>query len=225
MEHVSHDIERLIVRRLDSALTENETLQLNRELIRNPEAQRLLEDYARVDAIASAALGEVLGGSDDGFDSSLLTPRLVRRGWRDRYHRGWWLVPGAVAAALLALVIPKPGLDGGRAIPSVAAPKLVGSAPTQTSVPVSHANTYRPAMTSMPGDAGISTVAGSRRSGSDLMRHVSDRPQHPTLRRRTGREVIGVMGDDGNLYWIEVDRTRTIRQTPDRRLFEASEAM
>jgi hypothetical protein len=34
----------------------------------------------------------------------------------------------------------------------------------------------------------------------------------PRVRRHTGRDVLGVVGDDGNIYWIEVDRTRTVRQ-------------
>ena len=41
-----------------------------------------------------------------------------------------------------------------------------------------------------------------------MMRPVSTMPR---MRSDTGREVIGVVGEDGNLYWIEVDRTRTIR--------------
>jgi len=32
----------------------------------------------------------------------------------------------------------------------------------------------------------------------------------PAIHRNTDREIIGVVGDDGNLYWIEVERTRTV---------------
>ena len=46
-----------------------------------------------------------------------------------------------------------------------------------------------------------------RRTGinPDLMRTIG------TTRRSTGRNVLGIIGDDGNVYFIEVDRTRTIR--------------
>ncbi len=32
------------------------------------------------------------------------------------------------------------------------------------------------------------------------------------VQRDRGRETIGVLGEDGNIYWIEVDRTRTVRK-------------
>lgn len=215
MENVSHEIERLIVRRLDGELTEDEALQLNRELIRNPDAQRLLEDYARVDAMASGALEEALVGGDREFDASMLAPRMDPTGRRPRHLRrwrlggwrlgGWWLVPGAVAAALLALMIPKPGFDGGPQASPEAAPPLVDRTSIPVYPPVAFPNADR------PGGPVTPSVMDHAPRGSDLMRTVS---QRPSARRRTGRDVIGVMGDDGNLYWIEVDRTRTIRRRP-----------
>ena len=45
------------------------------------------------------------------------------------------------------------------------------------------------------------------------MRSVST--QAPAVRRSTGRDLIGVIGEDGNWYWIEVERSRTIR-VPER---------
>ncbi len=206
MAHVTQEMERLIVRRLDGALTEDEALQLDRELIRNPEARRLLEDYVRVDAVASAALREVMRGADGPLDMPAMTFKVPRRGWFARYHRGWWLVPGAVAAALLAIMIPKSGLNHlGATAPGGAAP-LVHRAPASTSDPE-----LNPTLT-----LGMERSAfdASTQPGSELMRHASHRP---TMRRRTGREVLGVMGDDGTMYWIEVDRTRTVRHAPVRR--------
>ena len=29
---------------------------------------------------------------------------------------------------------------------------------------------------------------------------------------RAGRDIYGVMGEDGSIYWIEVDRMRTLRK-------------
>jgi hypothetical protein len=33
----------------------------------------------------------------------------------------------------------------------------------------------------------------------------------PSVQRATGRDLVGVVGEDGNVYWIEVERTRTVR--------------
>jgi len=240
MKNVSDNIERLIVRRLDGALTEDEGLQLDRELLRNPDARQLLEDYARVDAVASSALVEVLGCADGavadapadrraaddvgGSRPAVRRATWARRGWRDRYHRGWWLVPGAIAAALLALVVPKPSLDddldtGGAARPNGSG-QWVDHAPVSGVVPgLADSGAWDGSALSMPGSLGkvvrpgtlSPAVVAPRRDGSELMRNAS---HVPTVRRRTGREVIGVIGDDGSLYWIEVDRTRTIRPLP-----------
>ncbi len=54
------DIERLIVRRLDGALTPDEELELDRQIIRDPQVRRLLEEYQRIDEWAAAALDAAL---------------------------------------------------------------------------------------------------------------------------------------------------------------------
>ena len=60
MNPVDPKIERLIVRQLDGEITEAEQLELNRELLRNPGANRLLEEYRSLDATACEALQHVL---------------------------------------------------------------------------------------------------------------------------------------------------------------------
>ena len=92
MTHVNENIERLIVRRLDGALSEDEELELNRELIRNPEAHRLLEDYRHIDALAGAALANALGDGGVPFDSNMLPTSSPRR-FSGGYYRMWWLMP------------------------------------------------------------------------------------------------------------------------------------
>jgi len=208
MAPVNKEIERLIVRRLDGALTEDEELRLNRELIRNPDARQLLEDYERVDALASAALTDILGGEQEDVDVSLLTERTPPRTRRMRYHRGWWLIPGAVAAALLAIAI-RPIFDGnGGILPSNGTQQVAGD----PSVNPIHSAPARPAR---PPSMGIvSPVPARQTDGDSLTRNVS---RLPITKRQTGRDVLGVMGDDGNIYWIETDHVRTIRQAPARR--------
>jgi len=181
MPDMSEHLERLMVRSLDGALGEDDELALNRELIRNPEARRLMAAYRTVDELSAAALNEVTAGETPMFEARAWTragtsKRLARQ------RRTWfWLAPGAIAAALLAMVVPRPVPTNVQHPPIVQAP----SAPT------------------------FSGAVGSPFSGGqqDLMHSVRSTP---AIHRNTGREIIGVVGDDGNLYWIEVERTRTV---------------
>lgn len=181
MSDVNEHLERLMVRSLDGALREDDELALNRELIRNPEARRLMAAYRTVDELSVATLDEVTAGETPMFDAkSWARADSSRRLARQR--RTWfWLVSGAIAAALLAMVVPRPLPTSVQRPPLVRAP----SAPTFNGV------------------MGSPLTDGQQ----DLMRSVRSTP---AIHRNTGREIIGVVGDDGNLYWIEVERTRTV---------------
>lgn len=148
----------------------------------------MMEDYRRVDDLAEAALGRMFAEDDISADravaAAVVAPRRAMR-----YHRGWWLIPGAIAAAVLALVIPRPVFQNTVTSPLV----LVDGG--QTSLPAVPGNNLKPR--------------------GELMRDVGS-----AVRRDTGREVFGVIGDDGGIYWIEVDRTRTIKR-PKRRPADA----
>ena len=182
MREIDQDIERLIVRQLDGELGEEEQLELNRKLVRDPQAHQLMEDYRSVDTLAADALAQTLGKGEVEFDPTALTAETRRRTYR--FHQGWWLVPGAIAAAILALVIPQPAVN------RVTEPstRLIGT--TLPDVP----QTMSPDSHSM---------------GQSVPMH---RVGMPRIRRNTGRDVIGVVGDDGNIYWIEIDRTRTLKR-------------
>ena len=181
MSDVNEHLERLMVRSLDGALTQGEELELNRELIRNPEARRLMAAYRTVDELSIAALDEVAAGETPVFDARTWT-RAGSSKRRTRQGRTWfWLAPGAIAAALLAMVVPRPMPTSVQRPPIVPAP----SAPTFNGV------------------VGPPFTGGQQ----DVMRSVRSTP---AIHRNTGREIIGVVGDDGNLYWIEVERTRTV---------------
>ena len=187
MSNTDQDIERLIVRCLDGVLAEDEQLTLNRELIRDPEARRLMDDYRRADELAAAALAQAFGDDTVGFDPSSLPDQAVPQ-VQVGVHRGWWMATGAVAAAMLAIFVglpplsPTPGsglADGGPEVPLVQGPLR-------------------------------SPVAGAIEAP---MRNASTAPQ---INRSTGRDVLGVLGDDGNIYWLEIDRSRTVRRPRGR---------
>ncbi len=183
MSKVNEQSERLIVRSLDGMLTSEEELELNRLLIRDPAARLLRDEYALLDSQASRALREQDTDRPIDLDAvfSAATPQS-NRSWR--VHRGWLMIPGAIAAAVLAMVIPRPDF-----------PQRMGES-------------------TRPGGGAISLTTPSdpwATHENGLMRTVGTVPR---VRSNTGREIIGVVGDDGNLYWIEVERTRTIRIPP-----------
>jgi hypothetical protein len=181
MSNVNEHLERLIVRSLDGKLSEDDELALNRELIRNPEARRLMAAYRTVDELSIAALDEVAASETPDFDVKTWA-RAGSSKRRTRQGRTWfWLAPGAIAAALLALIVPRPMPTSVQRPPIVRVP----SAPTFNGVV-------------------DSPFTGGRQ---DMMRSVRSTP---AIHRNTDREIIGVVGDDGNLYWIEVERTRTV---------------
>ena len=185
MADMDKEIEKLIVRCLDGELSEDEQLLLNHELIRNPEARRLMEECKRIAELAAAAIGHELGEDRMPLDPLTLPDRTRSQPFR-HYHRGWWLVPGAIAAALLAIVVAR--------FPAVA--------PTPTSVANNsrqHANVVLPRI----------SPAGQQQG---VMRTVGTNPAGTSIKRDTGREILGVVGDDGSIYWIEVDRIRTIKR-------------
>lgn len=183
MDAMDPNIERLIVRQLDGEITEEELLVLNRELLRNPDAHRLWEAYRELDTVAGEALRTALAGAPTAIDPVALPVQATPRRFR-QFRRHWLMAAGAVAAAILALVIPKPTVsptpDGGEMVTNV-----VRDRPTA-----------------------VREIPVIRQAGEGLMRNVG----MPQIQRNTGRDVFGVMDENGNIYWIEVDRTRTLRR-------------
>jgi anti-sigma factor RsiW len=171
MNRIDDNLESRIVRSLDGELTDDQRLELDRELIRNPEAHRLRDEYAAVDRLTSAALACYV-------ESPVPLPALSeqaagqKRTW-SKWNRGLLAVSGAIAAAILAMVVPAPVRDDQPLRPFAENRDSVMGGPSSVVRPVSTAT--------------------------------------PVLQRATGRDLMGVVGEDGNIYWIEVERTRTIR--------------
>jgi len=182
MNGMDPNIERLIVRQLDGEITEEELLVLSRELLRNPDAHRLWEAYRELDAVAGEVLGAALKGAV-AFDPVALPVQATPRRFY-LFRRHWLMAAGAVAAAILALVIPKPA---------------VSPNPDRGQMATNVVQDHPAAVQEIP-------VVGQ--AGEGLMRNAG----MPQIQRNTGRDVFGVMDEKGNVYWIEVDRTRTLRR-------------
>jgi hypothetical protein len=178
------ELEEQIIRGLDGALGDEEQLELNRILVRDPVARRLSEEHAAVDRVAGEAI-RACAEAPLSFDPIALTePGVAQR--TARSHRAWWLMPSAVAAAIL----------------------LAWVAPTMFRAPLS-----REVADPVAGPPSVHAPRGSGGAApwSEDVRPVSDAAPRRTI-RQNDRDLIGVVGSDGAIYWIEVDRLRTIRR-------------
>ncbi len=89
-------LERLINRKLDDELTEDESLELDKCLIRNPATRQSLEESERIDRLTAALLEEVCAVQDE-----VLVPTAIRTSNRRRMR--WIGAVPAAAAACIAL--------------------------------------------------------------------------------------------------------------------------
>lgn len=217
MSGTKTDIERLIGRCLDGEASEQEQLELQREMLRDPDVRRMFDESQCIDELAGGVLRRMLpdpchatlartassqgmaGQQETSPESATQAEVLNSRVWW-RSPPKWLFIPGAIAAAILALIIPSP----------------MGWAPMsqvtdhQTASP-SHP---QPLVRPLTETRGIATppvpiMANGMQAGDGLMRNVG--LGTPQIQRKSGREVLGIIGDDGNIYWIEIDRTRTFR--------------
>jgi hypothetical protein len=179
MEKDLNNIEHWINRALDAELIADIEHELNRTLIRDPEMMQLRDDYQKIDALAASALDSIRCGAEVDLHAVFEAAPISVVTVPFRPHRGWLMIPGAIAAALLAMVIPHPDYREQSTTPLVSDGRDL--------FPIAPSSSW---------------------DGSDLARPVSTAPR---VRSQTGRDVIGVVGDDGNLYWIEVEKKRTVR--------------
>jgi len=185
-------LELLITRHLDGRLSAEEELEFQRLLIRMPQARRTLEAYQQLDATAGAALHAALPASEPSFDPVELAQRQRSTAAHRHYHRAWWLLPAAVAACLLLAVTTQTFWDAENL--NGTSPDLLvqGSDTRPTPVKVLPVQAEPGRLDSRPNV--IPATAAPRRT----LRH-------------TDRQLIGIEGEDGQIYWLELDQTRTLR--------------
>ena len=200
MSEIDEHLERQISRALDGELTEDERLALDRELIRHPELREAMERSAELDALTGEALGSLFGEGPSSSGTMSEMPQLPvqnRLSSRPGYTRAWWLLPGAVAAAILAVFwMYVPPTQEGRSINRASNGGLVSRNPTPRAGPEAPAHNSR------------SRVPNAR------IVPVNHRPTWTD--RAIDRGVYGVRGSDGNIYLIEVNHTRMREQPGDR---------
>lgn len=182
-------LERLISREIDGEISPEEKLQLDRYTIRNPEAHALRDELRSLDRAAhegtACARSECAEGAAIGFDPV----EIVRANQRDRQRRplrrGRWLVPLAVAASLALIVAFQSVWSGG-------APNDDGRPPIAMTDPRSGPS-----------------LNDSKDEAVGMLQAVHGEPRR--VHRNISRDWIGVPGENGDVYWIEMNRTRTLR--------------
>jgi len=198
-EYTDEQLTSLISRHLDGDLTASEQAELDRIVLADPSAGRVLEEYRRLDAQAAAALNEAFGSPGAGW---------VPVGASAGRARGWL---GPVSAAAAALLLAAGVWMAVRYWP--------GSAPE----PPDRAGPVKPivvaAGTAAPaGDAikGPADAAGGE--GVPLMSDVPDpSPMFDGAQRGDrfiDRQFFGGFDEAGREYYLmELDRVRTRVET------------
>lgn len=100
MSESDERLEQLIGRKLDGELLTDESLELDKCLIRDPAARKCLEDSHKIDALAATFLNEVCGEFDESSSGVQVAAARPRRRWA-------WLgtLPPAAAACLAMLFL------------------------------------------------------------------------------------------------------------------------
>jgi anti-sigma factor RsiW len=187
MRNVSERIEHLICRRLDGELTADERLELDRELLRCPDARQLLEDYERVDRLASHAIETAVRPAAADAPLRLAGTRRPA-GWRPN----WMLLTSAVAACIAFVLFwstPEQQRQDDQQRPG---PVAVSPTPAHVA----------------PGGKNLPRV-GSNWDDVGVWR-VNDRPQR--VNRVTDRKYLVLTGEDGRVYVVPVDHVREIQR-------------
>lgn len=189
-EPIDEQFERLISRKLDGELTEAESLELDRRLIRDPARQRYLEQSVELDALAAAAIQEACAAHCEPLVVESVAPARGR-------GRVWIGAGPLAAAACLALWMAWP----------VFSPQSIDS-PDQTQMELAE------------GGGDFSTpVPGNflRHDNAPMFADWDGQAQarSPLRSVSTNTDYYGVYDEKAQkLYWLEVQSTKTQQRRP-----------
>jgi anti-sigma factor RsiW len=193
MRNVSEKIERLIVRGLDGEITPDEQLELDRELLRNPDARAMFDSYKAIDAL-SARVIEACAGRRTATGPLLMVPHCDTVAHPRRRRRSWMIYAGALAACLALAIVwqtPKAG------------------SPNATHSVVDNTSTARQPVTAAPGRE----IPKVGMPGSDVGVWQVNDTIAPRVNRMTDRNLILVPGADGAYYLLTIDQVRELKET------------
>ncbi len=182
-------LEQLIGRKLDGELLADESLELDKYLIRDPAARKCLEDSQKIDALAATFLNEVCGESGESFSGVQVAAVRPKRRW------AWVGRVSPAAAACLAMLFlwpvffPDPADDSGDA--------------GQVLQPITNSRSAR--ISSRP----VHPLTSARLAGN------REPSEPPVPRWQTGRQVdvYGVLDEaTDKLYLLEVEHTTSAQR-------------
>ncbi len=180
---IDERVEHLVSRSLDGELTEAESLELNRLLIRSPEARALMEEHERTGTLAGEALRAAFA---DGASSDERAGQLARAAVSRR--RPWPAMRRAPAVAAAVLV----GMIIGGGAGHWAATRAIPAAPEPAGIDPAHPPLVAGAVP-VEDDSSAIVVEGPRRH-----------------EQRTVHDIFGVFDEETqSVYLLEASRTQT----------------
>lgn len=187
MTHADERWERLINRRLDREIAAEDALDLDKAMLRDPTLREQAQDDVRRDAIVKQALRAALDGpvAAPVLPAERASVGLLLDGQHCRVARRRWLVL-ALSAAACAMF---------------AAAAWLYSLPAQPGAGERVTDLTNSGATTAAAAASFAGVGAPEADPIGLPRVEN---------RAIDRDVLGVVGDDGNtVYLIEVSRVRT----------------
>ncbi len=182
---IDERLEYLMTRQLDGRISAAEQLELNKALIRSPEAHRLFDEYQANDALASEALHKAF---DVPNVTSFTTP-ASEISVRNRWRGGSMVRLAFAAAAMIALTVMIRGLSWS---------KSEDSAPVQRTQVISD----------QPTPAEPPAIADLNPAPKPLTPVKVFTPRE--LHEYMPRDFVAVMDEQArNIYLLEMDRPQT----------------
>lgn len=195
MRDVSEHIERLITRKLDGEITVDEALELDRELIRSPQARALFDECRRLDQLAAACIKSSVGHRSDDAPVLVIGGPAVKSPVGHRRHA--WIWAAAAMAACLALVVIWNTPNGNESADRLAERRIESAVPQFT------------------GQHGPRPQVGMPRvgvPGNDVGVYRTADTLPPPVDRVTDVGMILVPAADGNYFMLPVEHTREFIQ-------------